>query len=81
MSDKKIVEIAIEDIEEIVGGLNLTAIDLVPVKSNIVIGSRGGLVALNPDTCPTQPGTPVSTCMCPGSVEIGGVIRERVVGP
>src|SRR5262249_23505593 len=80
MSDKKIVEIAIEDIEEIVGGLNVAAVDLQPVKSTIVIGSRG-LVAYDPDTCPTTPGGPVSTCMCPGSAEIGGIIKERVVGP
>ncbi len=64
------VSIDIDDLTEVVGGLSFS---VVPLSESLVSASSLGSVAYNPDTCPTTPGTPVSTCMCPSSkVGLGG---------
>ena len=58
------VVINIDDLEETVGGstLRVTSINQSVATSKVNPGS----VFYDPDTCPTSPGTPASTCMCPG---------------
>ena len=64
------VSIDIDDLTEVVGGLSFNVTSL---NQTLVSASPLASVAYNPDTCPTSPGTPVSTCMCPSSkVGIGG---------
>ncbi len=64
------VSIDIDDLTEVVGGLSFS---VTPLNQTLVSTSPLSSVAYNPDTCPTTPGTPVSTCMCPSSkVGLGG---------
>src|SRR4051794_40262885 len=82
MSKKEVqspVSIDVDDLTEVVGGL---AFSVTPLNQTLVASSPLSSVAYNPDTCPTSPGTPVSTCMCPsakignpGSIAINPAVR------
>lgn len=62
------VVIDIEDLEEAVGGATLR---VTSINQSVATKINPGSVFYDPDTCPTSPGTPVSTCMCPGSSGFG----------
>lgn len=75
--DQVPVSIDIDDLTEVVGGLSFSVVSL---NQSLVSASPLGSVAYNPDTCPTSPGTPVSTCMCPSSkVGVGGLNVNPVI--
>ena len=75
------ITVDIGDLEEVVGGAAVATLAVASV-SEVVLTSAvavapGVSVAYNPDTCPTTPTGPVSTCMCPSNSiagRIGSVI-------
>jgi hypothetical protein len=70
------VSIDIDDLTEVVGGLSFT---VQPLNQKLVSASPLSSVAHDPDTCPTTPGTPLSSCMCPGVK--GGIGGGAVINP
>lgn len=69
-SEQAPVSIDIDDLTEVVGDLSFNVASL----NQSLVSSPLSSVAYNPDTCPTTPGGPVSTCMCPGAKLGGGAI-------
>jgi hypothetical protein len=71
------VTIDIDDLTELVGGV----LSIASLNETVLVAPARGSVAYNPDTCPTSPGGPVSTCMCPSNRSLlpGGPVIQPAI--